>query len=116
MLDAAILMQWVVNVGRRDARTRVAHILCEMACRLSTGRDPILDYSLRVTQEQLGDAAALTSVHINRTLKSLSALVSARFGRVAIHNWSELARAGDFDEAYLLADTVPYRQKRLLAV
>jgi CRP-like cAMP-binding protein len=115
MLDAAILMQWVVNVGRRDARTRLAHVLCEMALRSSASRDPALDYPLAVTQEQLGDAAALTSVHVNRTLKSLVALVLVRSGRVVIHDWTELARVGDFDAAYLLADTIPERQKRLLA-
>lgn len=115
MLDAAVLMQWVVNVGRRDARTRLAHILCEMAYRSTTGRDPMLDYPLPATQEQLGDAAALTSVHVNRTLKSLSALVSAKSGRVRIYDWAELKRVGDFDAAYLIADTIPERQKRMLA-
>lgn len=33
-VDASILSQWVVNVGRRDARTRLAHVLCEMAVRM----------------------------------------------------------------------------------
>nr|WP_257015300.1 helix-turn-helix domain-containing protein [Sphingomonas melonis] len=116
MLDAAILTQWVVNVGRRDARARLAHMFCEMAFRLSTGRDPVLDYPLDVTQEQLGDAAALTSVHVNRTLKSLGALVLVRSGRVVIYDWAELARVGDFDAAYLQADTIPDRQRRLITV
>lgn len=44
-VDAAILCEWVVNVGRRDAKTRIAHLLCELATRLhATGnggdRDP----------------------------------------------------------------------------
>lgn len=29
MIDSSIFREWVVNVGRRDARTRIAHLLCE---------------------------------------------------------------------------------------
>jgi CRP-like cAMP-binding protein len=84
MLDEAVLMQWVVNVGRRDAHTRLAHILCEMAIRTGQDREVLLDYAFPVTQEQLGEAAALTSVHTNRTLKRLSGLVTLRSGNVQI--------------------------------
>jgi CRP-like cAMP-binding protein len=115
MLDAAVLMQWVVNVGRRDARTRLAHILCEMAIRSGEDREILRNYAFPVTQEQLGDAAALTSVHVNRSLKSLSDLVTVRGGNVQIHDWAKLARVGEFEAAYLVADTAPKRQKRLLA-
>ena len=34
LLDASIFREWVVNVGRRDSRTRIAHLLCELAVRL----------------------------------------------------------------------------------
>src|SRR5205085_8724099 len=34
LIEASILREWVVNVGRRDARERIAHILCEFAVRL----------------------------------------------------------------------------------
>ena len=37
MLDAAILMEWITNNGRRNARTRLAHILCEMSVRYGGG-------------------------------------------------------------------------------
>lgn len=30
-VDTAITAQWVLNVGRRDAKMRIAHLLCEMA-------------------------------------------------------------------------------------
>src|SRR5215207_5344104 len=29
LIDAAVFREWVVNVGRRDAYARIAHILCE---------------------------------------------------------------------------------------
>lgn len=115
MLDTAILMQWVVNVGRRDARTRLAHILCEMAIRSGEDREVLQDYSFPVTQEQLGDAAALTAVHVNRSLKAIQEVVTVKRGSVRIHDWPALVVMGEFEAAYLVADTVPEGQKRLLA-
>lgn len=116
IVDAAILMQWVLNVGRRDARTRVAHLLCEMASRCADDGEFRQHYAFPVTQEQLGDATALTAVHVNRTLKSLGDLVTVKHGSVQIHDWAALTRLGDFDAAYLVADTGPARQRRLLDV
>jgi len=69
MVDAAILMQWVVNIGRRDTRTRLAHLFCEMAVRLGRSGPPLLDYAFPVSQEQLADATAITGVHVNRSLR-----------------------------------------------
>jgi DNA-binding GntR family transcriptional regulator len=57
-----------------------------------------------MTQEQLGDATGLTSVHVNRTLKTLEAegLISRHSPRaVTIADWKVLAAAGDFDSNYL---------------
>jgi CRP-like cAMP-binding protein len=34
LVDASIFREWTLNVGRRDARTRAAHLLCEFALRL----------------------------------------------------------------------------------
>lgn len=117
MLDAAILMQWVVSVGRQRAKTRLAHIFCEMAIRMGGNREILKEYSFPVTQERLAEAVGLTGVHVNRSLKALRAegLVTATRGRVQIHDWERLARVGEFEAAYLVADTVPERQKRLLA-
>lgn len=116
MLDAAILMEWIVNVGRRDARTRLAHILCEMAVRYGGG-SVVASYRFPITQDQLADAASLTGVHVNRSLRSLrdEGLVDVHSGKVEILNWEGLARLGEFDITYLTADSVPDRQKRLLA-
>ena len=118
MLDAAILMEWIVNVGHRDAQTRLAHVFCEMAIRSSGNREPLLTYRFPITQEQLGEATGITSVHVNRSLMTLRAreLVTVKGGHVQIHDWATLAKAGQFDPAYLVADTAPERQRRLLAV
>ena len=72
LVDASIVREWVVNVGRRDARTRIAHLLCEFALRLELAKlGEQTAYELPITQEQLADAVALTPVHVNRTLMKL---------------------------------------------
>lgn len=116
MVDAAVLSQWVVNVGRRDAKTRIAHLLCEMAVRTGDDRTPLLTYPFPVTQSHLGDATGLTSVHVNRTLKTLreERLAVVRAGVVQIPDWNRLAEVGEFDVAYLSADTSPDARRRLL--
>jgi CRP-like cAMP-binding protein len=105
LVDASILREWVANVGRRDARTRVAHILCEFAVRLRVGGLVSgTHYELPMTQDQLADATGLTAVHINRTLKSLEkeGLIERPNPRaVSIGDWRKLAEVGDFDTNYL---------------
>jgi CRP-like cAMP-binding protein len=105
LVDASIFREWIANVGRRDARTRIAHVLCEFALRMKlAGLGELNDYWLPMTQQQLGDATGLTSVHVNRSLRSLEAdgLVQ-RLGqrRIAIGDWRKLAETGDFQPTYL---------------
>jgi CRP-like cAMP-binding protein len=104
LVDASIFREWNLNVGRRDARTRTAHLLCEFAARLETaGLGQQTNYELPMTQEQLGDALGLTSVHVNRTLKMLGeeGIIERMKRSVRIADFEALARAGDFDPQYL---------------
>jgi CRP-like cAMP-binding protein len=105
LVDASIFREWIANVGRRDARTRIAHVLCEFALRLKlAGLGEQSGYELPMTQEQLGDATGLTSVHVNRTLKALESerlIERLRPRSVTIGDWKKLADTGDFDSRYL---------------
>jgi CRP-like cAMP-binding protein len=105
LVEGSISREWVANVGRRDARTRVAHLLCEFALRLKVaGLGEGNRYELPMTQEQLADATGLTAVHINRTMKSLEAdrLIERPDPRtISIGDWHTLVGAGDFDSNYL---------------
>lgn len=104
LVDASIFREWTLNVGRRDARTRAAHLLCEFALRLeAAGLGERGSYELPMTQEQLADALGLTSVHTNRTLMSLgeAGLISRTHRSVRINDWPSLMEVGDFDPAYL---------------
>ena len=104
LIDASIFREWVVNLGRRDAKARIAHLLCELMVRLvaSGERDgAICDFPL--TQEQIADATGLTAVHTNRTLQVLrkDGLLSLSSSKLTILNWDALTELGDFSERYL---------------
>lgn len=104
LVEASIFREWVVNVGRRDARSRLAHLLCEFMVRMNA-QELLREYGceLPMTQEQLADATGLTPVHVNRTLKALEAEgLIGRDGRsVKVPNWERLKDVGDFTERYL---------------
>jgi CRP-like cAMP-binding protein len=104
LIDASIFREWVVNVGRRHSRARIAHLLCELALRLDwigAGKDATFEFPL--TQEQLADATGLTPVHTNRTLQSLRKdhLIQLTARSLTILDWAGLREVGDFDELYL---------------
>jgi CRP-like cAMP-binding protein len=105
LVDGSIFREWIANIGRRDARARIAHLLCEFSLRLKVaGLGEDSDYELPMTQEQMGDATGLTPVHVNRTMKGLESdgLIERPGVRsIRIGDWRKLAEAGDFDSAYL---------------
>jgi CRP-like cAMP-binding protein len=105
LVDGSISREWIMNVGRRNAKTRLAHLLCEFALRLKVaGLGQDTNYELPMTQEQLADTTGMTSVHVNRSLKALEkdGLIQRSHPRsVHIGDWRELAEAGDFDSTYL---------------
>jgi CRP-like cAMP-binding protein len=105
--DGSIFSEWVVNVGRRDAISRVAHVFCEMAIRCEqAGQGNRYSFPLPMTQTDLADATGMTGVHVNRTLKELRtrSIAELRAGTVTIRDWDELVRTGDFDAGFMLLD------------
>jgi CRP-like cAMP-binding protein len=104
LVEASIFREWVLNVGRRDAKARVAHLLCELGVRLDAeGLAEDYSYEMPMTQEQLADAVGLTPVHVNRTLKALEAegLIVRSKRSVSFPDWKKLRGTGDFNQRYL---------------
>jgi len=107
LVDGSIFREWMLNVGRRDARTRIGHLLCEFAMRMDMAELGKQDeYELPITQEQLADAVSLTPVHVNRTLMALETDGLIRRNKRVIHitDWKELAKVADFQARYLHID------------
>lgn len=106
LIDASIYREWVLNVGRRDAKSRIAHMLCEFAARRqAAGLGGAERFELPMTQEQIADATGMTAVHVNRMLHALAAegLIARDRRLVEIVDWNRMQRAADFDPAYLHA-------------
>jgi CRP-like cAMP-binding protein len=110
LIDAAIQREKIVSVGRRDAVSRVAHLLGELYLRLEVlGLAARHRFALPITQLDIGDATGLTSIHVNRMLKQLreSNIVTVRGGEVLIHDWAGLQRLAELDAAYLYLERQP---------
>lgn len=104
LIEGSIFREWMVNIGRRDARTRIAHLLCEIALRMEeAGLGQSTSYELPITQEQLADCTALTSVHVNRTLMKLEqeGLITRTKREITIVDWTRLVTVADFEPRYL---------------
>lgn len=107
LVEGSIFREWVLNIGRRDARTRIGHLLCEFALRLEVAElGQQTSYELPITQEQLADAVALTPVHVNRTLMQLErdGLITRTKRMITIVDWKELVKVADFQARYLHLD------------
>lgn len=107
LIDASILREWLLNIGRRDAYARVAHFLCELAVRIGgSGENVDRSFELPMTQEQLGDALGLTPVHINRMLKRLAkdGLIERDGKKIRLPDWNRIRDVADFSARYLHLD------------
>jgi CRP-like cAMP-binding protein len=104
LVDAAIFREWLLNVGRREAYNRMAHLLCELLVRLkAVGLVEDGTFDLPLTQSELADCIGTSNVHVNRVLQELRAngLVRTTGSQVTIPDWEKLKEAGDFDPLYL---------------
>jgi CRP-like cAMP-binding protein len=104
LVDGSIFREWLLNVGRREAYTRMAHLLCELLIRLkAVGLVEGGIFDLPITQAELADAIGTSSVHMNRVLQALrtDGLIQTKGKQVIVPDWEKLKKAGDFDPFYL---------------
>jgi CRP-like cAMP-binding protein len=108
LVDASVFREWVLNVGRRQAENRIAHIICEMFTRMASlgltdridGKDVLL---WPMTQADLADAAGMSVVHANRSLQNLRhrGLIKTAGRDLTILEWPDLATLAGFNPDYL---------------
>ena len=104
LVDEATLREWLVNLGQRDAKERLAHLFCELHARLeSIGLTTNGRFSFPVTQSDMAAAMGISDVHINRALQTLrgQGLVSVGQKEVAILDIDRLRAISQFDPNYL---------------
>lgn len=103
-VEASISREWILNVGRRQAKERLAHVLCEFAIRLEAqGLAEEYGYTLPMTQETLADVLGMTPVHVNRSIKALEAegLITRNRRIINFPDWKRLRETADFNQRYL---------------
>lgn len=104
LLQAAIVREWLLNVGRRDALVSLSHLLCEIVVRHRLA-GLTSDYSCNFpfTQASLADALGLSAVHVNRTVQMLRAdgLIEWEHRHLTVLDWGRLRALADFHPAYL---------------
>lgn len=102
--EHAISREWLVNLGVRPADRRVAHLLCELAHRLTVvGPRHGQGVGLPLTQNDLSEATGMTVVHLNRVLKKLRGrgLIRVSAGLLNILDPARLAEFAGFSPRYL---------------
>ena len=114
LAENAILSQWAVGLGRRNAQQRLAHFLCEVHLRLGGS----ISFELPLTQELIADVLGLTTVHTNRTMRALreQGAIGITGRTIPIMNGDRLCALAEFNSSYLdqIADSgFPPRAKRL---
>jgi CRP-like cAMP-binding protein len=104
LIDAAIFREWMLNIGRRDAEARLAHLLCELFLR-HKAVGLVQDHSIEfpITQGELGDATGLSVVHVNRMLQELRGqrLLTLEDRVLTVLDWPGLKQVAGFDPLYL---------------
>src|ERR1700744_4993352 len=107
LVKEAIAREWIVNVGQRNARERMAHLFCEVLYRfravdLNEGNS----CTLPLTQVELAETLGLSSVHVNRTLQELrrQKLITFEGGTLTIQDLDALKELSFFNPDYLHLD------------
>ena len=105
--DEAMVVEHLVNIGRRSAIVRTAHFLLELGTRLNLiGVGTPNSYPCPLSQYLLADALGLSAIHINRVLRQLREqdLMTFQKGIVHFKNLEKLIALADFQVGYLDKD------------
>jgi CRP-like cAMP-binding protein len=104
LIDGSIVREWMCSIGRRSAKSRIAHLICELFVRYrNLGLAEGMTIPFALTQVNLGDSLGLSVVHVNRVVRKLKQdqLIAIEGRRLTVLHWDALVRTGDFDPDYL---------------
>jgi len=101
ILEASILRERLSNARRGSALQSVANLICEqLARRVAIG---LAGSAVPITQIDVADAAALSIVHVNRTIQRLRSLnvLHRTSHAIEVVDRKQLAKIAGFDGHYL---------------
>jgi CRP-like cAMP-binding protein len=101
--ERVALTDRLASLGRTSAKARVAAFLLDIIDRLRVMDDSIgSSFDLKLTQEEIGDAVGLTSVHVNRMIRQMEGegLISRANGTITLHDEKALEEIGHYTNRY----------------
>ena len=108
LLDAAMHREWIFRLGRLNAEGRIAHLIAEIVERLRfVGLYEGRELPVRLLQRDYAEACGITSVHANRsfrTLRERGILDTGGDGRIIILDEEALHTISQFKGDYLYGD------------
>jgi CRP-like cAMP-binding protein len=100
LVDAALVRQWIVNLGTRSASGRLAYLIAELRQRLGA-MDMVVNeqFDFPVTQSMLADTLGLSTVHVNRILQRFRAqgILDLKRNIVTLGDFEKIVKLGGFD-------------------
>ena len=108
--EAAIYGERIVDIGRRSAYERLAHLILELLTRLrSVGLADELSYVLPLTQELIADVLGLSGPHVSRMQRSMreEGLVTLEDHRLTVVDLESLTQLAGFEDDYLARSRIP---------
>lgn len=108
--ERAMYGERLVDLGRRSAYERLAHLILELLIRLrAAGLGDDDSYTLPLTQELMADVLGLSGPHVNRMIRCLrdEGLATIEGQRVVIQDLPGLSALAGFDERYLTRRPIP---------
>lgn len=111
--ESAVLGEHLIDAARRSAYERISHFLLELFARLNrVDLTKGWSFHLPLTQELIGDALGLTTIHVNRTLRSLrqDKLIAIDGKSITIVDFEALSLLSDFENSYLAKNIHAPRQ------
>lgn len=102
-MERVALTDRLAALGRSPAKARIAALLLDIRNRMRmTDRSVTDSFVLGLTQEEIGDATGLTSVHVNRMLRQLDddGLIARETGRMRFLDEAGLAQVANYVDRF----------------
>lgn len=114
--EEALIIERLASLGRRDAYERLAHLLVELALRISWRQPAQRPLLLPITQAVIADTLGLSLVHVSRTIQRLreEGLIenSAQRG-ILLRDLDGLKAVCGYDETYLHRTRLPEKMRKV---